>query len=168
MHFYCEKCIAWLKWGPYRTRGPRNKKLHKTKKVLGFYFCGGLFYAKLPKSSLLPHTGEGYFVLYWNFYFPPYSVLFRIVVVVKWSACSPSTPKIRVCIPLKPTVFSVILCLKRTKINKKEAGVGPPFKKKYLYGQLANLGVQVNKHFSVIGVDKRIGLKLLQISKCLC
>ena len=71
-------------------------------------------------------------------------------------------------IPLKPTVVSVILCLKRTKINTKEAGVGPPFKKIYLYGQLANLGVQVNKHFSVIGVDKRIGLKLLQISKCLC
>ena len=133
MHFYCEKCIAWLKWGPYRTRGPRNKKLHKTKKVLGFYFCGGLFYAKLPKSSLLPHTGEGYFVLYWNFYLPPYSVLFRIVVVVKWSACSPSTPKIRVCIPLKPTVFSVILCLKRTKINKKEAGVGPLLKNFYTW-----------------------------------
>ena len=36
-------------------------------------------------------------------------------------------------IPLKPTVFSVILCLKRTKINKKkEAGIGPLFKKTLL------------------------------------
>ena len=49
----------------------------------------------------------------------------RAVVVVKWSACSPSTPAIRVQIPLKSTVFSVILCLKRTKINIKE--VGPLF-----------------------------------------
>ena len=47
--------------------------------------------------------------------------------VVKWSACLPSTPTIRVRIPLKPKVFSIILCLKRTKINKKEAGVGPLF-----------------------------------------
>ena len=46
------------------------------------------------------------------------------VVVVKWSACSPSLPTIRVRIPLKPTIFSVKLCLKRTKINKKEAGEG--------------------------------------------
>ena len=53
--------------------------------------------------------------------------------------------------------------------NKQKRGRGwSTFLKKYLYGQLANLGVQVNKHFSVIGVDKRIGLKLLQISKCLC
>ena len=44
------------------------------------------------------------------------------MVVVKWSVCSPSTPSIRVRIPLKPTVLSVKLCLKRTKINKKEAG----------------------------------------------
>ena len=34
------------------------------------------------------------------------------VVVVKWSACSPSTPTIQVRIPLKPTFFSVKLCLK--------------------------------------------------------
>ena len=40
-----------------------------------------------------------------------------------WSACSPSTPTIRVRIPLKPTVFSVKLCLKRTKINKKRPGL---------------------------------------------
>ena len=51
------------------------------------------------------------------------------VVVVKWSACLPSTPTIRVRIPLKPTVFSVILCLKRTKINKKRPGLAHFFKK---------------------------------------
>ena len=51
------------------------------------------------------------------------------VAVVKWSACSPSTPTIRVRIPLTPTVFLYKLCLKRTKINKKEAGVGPFFLK---------------------------------------
>ena len=43
----------------------------------------------------------------------------RAVVVVKWSACLPSTLTIRVRIPPKPTVFSVKLCLKKTKINKK-------------------------------------------------
>ena len=46
------------------------------------------------------------------------------VAVVKWSACSPSTPTIRVLTSLKSTVFSVILCLKRTKIKQKEARVG--------------------------------------------
>ena len=51
------------------------------------------------------------------------------VVGVKWSACLPSTPTIRVRIPLKPNIFSIILCLKRTKINQKEAGVGPLSKK---------------------------------------
>ena len=39
------------------------------------------------------------------------------VVVVKWSACSPSTLTIRVRIPLKSTIN----CLKRTKINKKRS-----------------------------------------------
>ena len=55
------------------------------------------------------------------------------VVVVKWSACSPSTLRlrstIRVRIPLTTIVFLLNLCLKRTKINKIEAGVGPFFKK---------------------------------------
>ena len=54
------------------------------------------------------------------------------VVVVKWSACSPSTPTIRVRIPLKPKVFSIILCLKRTKINKKRPGLAHFFLKKVL------------------------------------
>ena len=48
-----------------------------------------------------------------------------------WSACSHSTTL------LKHSVFSVILCLKRTKINKKEAGVGPLFIKKEI--ELFNL-----------------------------
>ena len=34
--------------------------------------------------------------------------------------------------PAEVYSFSVILCLKRTKINKNEAGVGPPFKKNIL------------------------------------
>ena len=51
------------------------------------------------------------------------------VVVVKWSARSPSTPTIRVRIPLTPTVFLYKLCLKKMKINKKKAGVGPFLKK---------------------------------------
>ena len=42
--------------------------------------------------------------------------------VVKWSACSPSTPTIQVPIPLKPTVFSEILCLKKRKQIKKRPG----------------------------------------------
>ena len=46
------------------------------------------------------------------------------VVVVKWSACSPSTLTIRVWILLKPTVcFLKNLCLKRTKINKERPGL---------------------------------------------
>ena len=53
----------------------------------------------------------------------------RAVVVVKWSACSPSTPTIHVCFPPKRLQFFLkILCLKRANINIKEAGVGP-FKK---------------------------------------
>ena len=44
------------------------------------------------------------------------------VVVVKWSACSPSTLTIQVRIPLKTKVF-LNLCLKRTKKNKREAGL---------------------------------------------
>ena len=47
----------------------------------------------------------------------------RVVMVVKQSACSPSTPTIRVRIMLQSTIFSVKLWLKRTKINKKEAGL---------------------------------------------
>ena len=54
----------------------------------------------------------------------------RAVVVVKWSACSPSTLAIQVRIPRKPKVFSVNLCMKTIKINKKEAGVVPFFLKK--------------------------------------
>ena len=45
------------------------------------------------------------------------------VVVVKWSACSPSTPWIRVQIPLMPTIFFQDLYLKRPKINEKSSGL---------------------------------------------
>ena len=45
-------------------------------------------------------------------------------VVVNWSACSPSTPTIRVQIPLKSTVLFCKLC-GRAKIIEKEVGDGP-------------------------------------------
>ena len=45
------------------------------------------------------------------------------VVVVKWSACSPSTLTIRVQIPLKPTVVSVKFGFENKKINKKRPGL---------------------------------------------
>ena len=45
------------------------------------------------------------------------------VVVVKWTACLPSILTIWVWILLTPTVFSVNLCLKRTKINKNRSGL---------------------------------------------
>ena len=51
-----------------------------------------------------------------------------VVVVVKWSACSPTTPTIRVRIPLKPEKFFVIFVFEKNKNKQKEAGVGP-FKK---------------------------------------
>ena len=41
----------------------------------------------------------------------------EVVVVVKWLECSPSTPTIRVQIPLKSTILQKWM-LKRTKINK--------------------------------------------------
>ena len=44
------------------------------------------------------------------------------VVVVQWSALSPTAPKIRVRIPL---ASKCSLLYEKTKINKKEAGVGP-------------------------------------------
>ena len=60
-----------------------------------------------------------------------------------WSACSHSTTL------LKHSVFSVILCLKRTKINKKEAGVGPLFfKKKTMDGSSKSASfVYLNENF---------------------
>ena len=47
---------------------------------------------------------------------------YRAVVVVKWSACLPYTPTIQVRITQTCTVFSVNLCVKRTKINTKKPG----------------------------------------------
>ena len=53
----------------------------------------------------------------------------RVVVVVKWSVCLSSSQTIRVRKSLKATtVFLKKMCLKRTKINKNEAGVDPFFK----------------------------------------
>jgi len=51
-------------------------------------------------------------------------VQIRALGVVQWSVLSPTAPKIRVCIPL-----STEYLYEKTKINEKEAGVGP-FKKK--------------------------------------
>ena len=42
---------------------------------------------------------------------------------VKWSACLPSTPTIRVRILLKRTVFTVRFVFEKTKINKKRPGL---------------------------------------------
>ena len=50
------------------------------------------------------------------------------VVVVKWSAYSPSTPTIWVRILVTPTVFSVKFVFEKNENKQKEAGVGP-FKK---------------------------------------
>ena len=49
---------------------------------------------------------------------------FKAVVVVKWSACSPSTPTIRVQIPLKISVLSVKFIFEKTKNTQKEVQVG--------------------------------------------
>ena len=46
------------------------------------------------------------------------------VVVVKWSACLPSTPTIRVQIPLKSTVFTVKFVFEMNENKQKEAGGG--------------------------------------------
>ena len=45
----------------------------------------------------------------------------RAVVVVRWSACLPSTPMIQVRIPLKPTVFSVKFAFEKNENKQKEA-----------------------------------------------
>ena len=52
-------------------------------------------------------------------------MLLRAVVVVKWSACSPSTPIIQVRIPLMPAVFSVNFVFEKIK-NKQKRGRGWP------------------------------------------
>ena len=50
------------------------------------------------------------------------------MVVVKWSVSSPSTPTIRVRIPLKPTGLSVKFVFEiRTKIIKKRPGLNHLF-----------------------------------------
>ena len=58
-------------------------------------------------------------------YFLPYqTILHRAEVVVKWSACSPSSPTIQDWIPLTPTVFSVNFVFEKNENKQKEAGVG--------------------------------------------
>ena len=57
------------------------------------------------------------------------------MVVVKWSACSPSTKTIQVWTPLKPTFFCKN-CLEKTKINKKRPGLA--LFKKHLPSEYAN------------------------------
>ena len=52
----------------------------------------------------------------------------RAVVVVKWSACSPTTLSIRIRIPLK---FNSVNCLKKNGNKQKEVGDGPFFVKKH-------------------------------------
>ena len=51
--------------------------------------------------------------------------------MVKWSACLPSFPLIRVQIPLTSAVFAVKFVFEKTENKQKEAGVGP-FKKDHL------------------------------------
>ena len=51
-----------------------------------------------------------------------------VVVVVKWSACLPSTLKIRVRIPLTSTVFSEKICVGKNE-NKQKRGQGWPILK---------------------------------------
>ena len=46
-------------------------------------------------------------------------------MVVKWSACSPSTPTIRVLIPAEAYSFSVKFVFEKNENKQKEAGVGP-------------------------------------------
>ena len=52
-----------------------------------------------------------------------------MVVVVKWSACLPSTPTIQVGVPLNPSVFTVNFVFEKNENKHKEAEVGPFLKK---------------------------------------
>ena len=52
------------------------------------------------------------------------------VVVVKWSTFSPSTPSIRVRIPLKSTVLFCTSVFQKSENKQKEAVDGPIFFKK--------------------------------------
>ena len=47
------------------------------------------------------------------------------VVVVKWSACLPSTSTIDVQIPLKLTIFSIKFVFEKSANKQKEAENGP-------------------------------------------
>ena len=56
--------------------------------------------------------------------------------MVKWSACLPSTPTIRVQILLTPAVFSVKFVVENNNNKQKEAGVVGPFFKKEMAGMM--------------------------------
>ena len=73
------------------------------------------------------------------------------MVVVKWSACSPSTPTVRVRIPLKSTVFSVEFVLANNENKQKEAGVGP-LKKKILVYKVYSIESFYHKHHALASV----------------
>ena len=68
-----------------------------------------------------------------SFTWKPKNYCDRAVVMVKWSSGEPSTPTIRVRIPLNHPIFSVNLCLKRTKVNKKRSGIAHFCLKKLLW-----------------------------------
>ena len=86
-------------------------------------FHNALFW---PTFELLCNITANYF----GFVLFPEIIMSTIwaVVVVKWSACSPSIQTICVWILLKPVVLTVAFVFKLNKNKEKEAGVGP-FKK---------------------------------------
>ena len=53
------------------------------------------------------------------------------VVVVKWSTCSPATLTVRVCIPLKPTVYSEQFVFEKNVNKSKKPRVEPFLKKNW-------------------------------------
>ena len=83
------------------------------------------------------------------------------VVVVKWSACMPSTLAIQVPIPLKTTVFSVKFVFENIEIKQKEAGVGSFFLKncyhvKFEKSQLATVMELFSKQ-NALSFNKMLG-----------
>ena len=74
--------------------------------------------------------------------------------MIQWSALSPTAPKIRVRIPL--ATKCLLLC-EKTKINEKEAGVGPLKNRLIL-----NVSVSVERSFPSPGeVIRFVSKKLL-------
>ena len=88
-----------------------------------------------PFDRLLDHHSDG--PIFWPTCVSEKNDIVWAVVVVKWSACSPSTLTIQVWILLSSTVFLWKLYLKRTKINKKRPGLG--HLKKIMFGKFPKL-----------------------------